>query len=194
MKIVLATNNPGKVEEYNEILAPLGISVLTPKDLGVASDPEETGADYRQNSFIKARALQKLIHLPVIADDSGIEIEAMGNRPGLNTARFAKENGGFPAVFSVIFDTLKDEANRKAAFHCCICYLESEESEPRYFEGVCPGRILTEVHGSHGFGYDPIFHADEPDCDFGLASDEIKNTYSHRGKALKKLLDYLNNK
>ena len=190
-KIVLATSNQGKVREFQELLAPLGYQVLSLKEAGIFSNPVEDGSTYRENSFIKARDASSQTSLPVLADDSGIEIEAMGNKPGIHTARYAKENGGFPAVFDVIFSNLKNQENRKASFHCCLCLIPGKGEDPLYFEGVCPGEILFEAKGNKGFGYDPIFHSYEADADFGTASEETKNEYSHRGKASKKLKDYL---
>ncbi len=190
-EIVLATSNPGKLAEYREILAPMGYIIYSPKDLGIESDPEENGTNYRENAFIKAKDLANKVSFPIIADDSGLEIEALDNDPGLRTARYAKENGGFPRVFDVVLSRLKGQSNRNARFVCCICYLDSIDAKPLYFEGICPGTILEAPHGAHGFGYDPIFHSEEADIDFGIASPEIKNSFSHRGKAIQALKVYL---
>ena len=189
--IILATSNQGKVKEFQELLSPLGYEVISLKEAGIVSNPIENGTTYRENSFIKAHDASLKSDLPILADDSGIEIEAMGNKPGIHTARFAKEMGGFPAVFDVVFAKLKGQSNRKAAFHCCLCLIPGKGEDPIYFEGVCPGEILFEARGDKGFGYDPIFHSYEANADFGTASDEIKNKYSHRGKAAQKLKEYL---
>ena len=189
--IILATSNQGKVKEFQELLSPLGYEVISLKEAGIVSNPIENGATYRENSFIKAHDASLKSGLPILADDSGIEIEAMGNKPGIHTARFAKEMGGFPAVFDVVFAKLKGQSNRKAAFHCCLCLIPGKGKDPIYFEGICPGEILVEARGDKGFGYDPIFHSYEANADFGTASDEIKNKYSHRGKAAQKLKEYL---
>ena len=192
--IVLATSNAGKVKEFQDLLSPLGYKILSLKEAGIVSNPIEDGTTYRENSFIKAKDASDKTIYPVLADDSGIEIEEMGNKPGIYTARYAKENGGFPAVFNQILANLKGKANRKAAFHCCLCFIPGPGQEPLYFEGICPGEILFEAKGSNGFGYDPIFHSYEANEDFGTASEETKNKYSHRGKASKLLLDYLKSK
>ena len=189
--IILATSNQGKVKEFQELLSPLGYRIISLKEAGILSNPIENGSTYRENSFIKAQDASLQTDSPVLADDSGIEIEAMGNKPGIHTARFAKDHGGFPAVFDVVFNMLKGKENRKAAFHCCLCLIPGKGEEPIFFEGICPGNILYEAKGSHGFGYDPIFHSEEANADFGTASEEIKNKYSHRGKAAQKLKDYL---
>ena len=192
--IVLATNNPGKKKEYEEILAPLGYGVKTPKDLGIKSDPDETGASYRENSFLKAKSLAEKVHCPVIADDSGLEINCLGKFPGLHSSRFASSYPTYQDAWNVLFERMDGESDRSAQFVCCICYLPSPEAETLFFEGVCPGYILLEAKGSNGFGYDPIFHSDEADANFGEASEEIKNRFSHRGKAIAKLVKYLSNK
>lgn len=190
LPIVLATNNKGKLQEYREILAPMGFVIYCPSDMGIECDPDEVGTNYRENAYIKAKALRELVDYPVLADDSGLEIAAL-NGPGIHTARFAKENGGFPKVFDRVLADLKGKEDRSARFVCCICLLEKKESKPLYFEGVCPGYILHKPAGEGGFGYDPIFHASEPDVDFGTAPAEIKNRFSHRGKAIQKLKIYL---
>lgn len=189
--IVLATCNPGKAKEFAELLGPIGYEVISLKEAGIVSAPIENGATYKENSFIKAKDAAARTNLPVLADDSGVEIEAMGGKPGIHTARYAKEQGGFPAVFDAIFAELKGKDNRKAAFHCCMCLIQGKNQGPLFFEGVCPGEILFEPKGSNGFGYDPIFHSYEANEDFGTASEGIKNQYSHRGKAFQKLKDYL---
>jgi len=191
-EIVLATNNKDKLREYREILSPLGFLVYCPKDLNIESDPKETGTTYAENAYIKAKALSKLVKWPVIADDSGLEIEALNNEPGLHSARYAASLGGdYKVVCQTVLKRLEGQKNRKAAYHCVICLLEKTTAKPLYFEGVCPGVILKEAKGDHGFGYDPIFHCTDPEMDFGLVSEEEKNAVSHRARALQKLLLYL---
>ena len=191
-EIVIATNNKGKQKEYLEMLNPIGYMVLTPRDLCVESDPEENGKDYRENSYIKALALAKKVHRPVLADDSGFEVEALDGFPGLFSSRFAESFGNdYHKAGLALNEKLGDNPNRKAKFHCCICLLESEDAKPLYFEGDFKGAILKTWNGEEGFGYDPFFHSDELDLDMGLAPDDVKNKVSHRAKALQKLLVYL---
>lgn len=192
--IVLATNNLNKKKEYEEILSPLGYTVKTPKDLGIVSDPEETGGTYRENSYLKAKALASKVSCPVVAEDSGLEINALGKFPGVHSSRFASSFPNYQGAWDAIFARLEGSSDRSAQFVCCICYLESPEAEPVYFEGVCEGTILPKATGNNGFGYDPIFHCKEANVNFGQASEEIKNTYSHRGKASQKFIKYLSNK
>lgn len=190
-EIVLASSNKGKIREYRELLAPLGYVIYSEKDLNLNVDPEETGKTYRENALIKAKAVRSLVKWPVIADDSGIEIESLDNFPGVFTARYAASCGGYPATFVDLNKKLDGKSNRNATYHCCICLLEHPDSKPLYFEGECPGTLLLKPVGNGGFGYDPMFHSSEADLDFGTCSEETKNKYSHRYKALLKLATYL---
>lgn len=191
LKFLLATNNVHKAQEFRKILNPLGIEIVTPKDLGLSIDPEENGKTFRQNSLIKAKAFFEASGLTTIADDSGLCIEALNGKPGIYSARFATESGGYPAVFDVLNKELEGK-KRDAKFHCCICLYDG--SKPLYFEGDCPGYLLDKPVGQCGFGYDPIFHCNEGNVDFGTAPEDVKNKYSHRSKALKQFVSYLNNR
>ena len=191
-QICLATNNKGKLAEYRKILAPMGFVIYSPADLNVDLDVEETGTTYRENSYIKAKAVRDLVKWPVIADDSGLEIEALDGFPGIHSARYAESFGmDYKKTAESVLTKLKGKTNRKAAFHCCICLLMEPDSKPLYFEGECKGHILEEIRGQGGFGYDPIFHSDELDLDLGLCSEEEKNRVSHRHYALQKLVTFL---
>ena len=190
-EIVLATNNAHKLKEVREILSPHKIVVYGLNDLNLKpEDVEENADNYYGNALIKAKSVQKLTDLPIIADDSGLEIEAMDNKPGLKSARFASEHGGHDKAIKAILDFLKDKDNRKARFICDIVLLNVEK-EPLLFEGIVPGHIAEEPYGEGGFGYDPIFICDELNKTYAEMSNIEKNKVSHRGKALKKLLTYL---
>ncbi len=189
--IVLATNNPHKLQEYREILAPMGYVIYGTKDLNIDCDPPEIGNTYEENAYIKAKALRNLVPYPVISDDSGLEIKALDNFPGIHSARFASQFKNYKEAMEEILKRMKDKENRNAAFRCTICLLENKDSKPLFFTGICPGKILDHIEGEHGFGYDPIFFSNEANMPFGLASEEIKNKYSHRKKALEKLALYL---
>ncbi len=190
-EICLATNNPGKLKEYRDILAPMGYVIYSPKDLAIESDPEETGKDYRENAYIKAKALAEKVPFPVLSDDSGLEINALGGFPGLFSARFQKDCGSREKAWEELLNRLKEKEDRSASFVCCICYLENKQAKPLYFEGICPGKILDKPMGQNGFGYDPIFYSDEAGIGLGLLEEEEKNRISHRGKAIKKLQLFL---
>ena len=189
-QICLATNNKHKLREYRDILAPMGFVIYSPADLNIDLDVEENGKDYRENSYLKAKAFAERVPFPVISDDSGMEVDALDNFPGLYSARFAESCGGYPQAYEELSRRLGDKP-RDAHFHCCICYLEGPEAKPLYFEGDCPGYLLKKPHGDHGFGYDPLFHSAEADIDFGVADEKTKNAYSHRAKAIQRLKIYL---
>lgn len=191
-ELVLATNNAHKLKEVREILEPHDIVVYGLNDLKLQPEEVEENADtYYGNALIKAKSVAKITKLPVIADDSGLEIDAMDNQPGLHSARFAKDNGGHPAAIKKILSILTD--NRKARFICDIVLL-NEEDKPLLFEGIVDGLIAKEAFGEGGFGYDPIFICQKTNKTYAEMGEEDKNKYSHRGVALQKLLEYLLNK
>ena len=151
-------------------------------------DVEENSNTYYGNALIKATSVAKLTKLPVIADDSGLEIEAMDNKPGLHSARFANECGGHQKAIEKILSIVND--NRNARFICDIVLL-NEEDKPILFEGIVKGKIAYQPYGQGGFGYDPIFICEATNKTYAEMGEEEKNKYSHRGTALQKLIDYL---
>ncbi len=190
-EIILATNNCHKLQEVREILCPHGITVYGLFDLNLKQkDMEETAPDYYGNALIKAQSVAALTTMPIIADDSGLEVTAMDNKPGIHSARYAEECGGHNKAIQTILQFLSDKNDRSARFVCDIVLLNMED-KPLLFEGIADGKIANEVHGEGGFGYDPIFFSTELGKTFAEASEEEKNKASHRGKALKKLLTYL---
>lgn len=190
-ELILATNNEHKLKEVRQILSPHKIVVYGLNDLNLKpEDVEENADDYYGNALIKAQSVAKLTTMPIIADDSGLEIEAMNNKPGLRSARFAQEHGGHDKAIAAILDYLKDKDNRKARFVCDIVMLNMED-KPLLFEGIVPGHIAERAYGEGGFGYDPIFVCEEFNKTYAELSQDEKNKASHRGKALKKLLTYL---
>jgi XTP/dITP diphosphohydrolase len=190
--ILIASNNKGKLREYRELLSPLGYQVVTPKDLNLDEEEiEENGTTYRENSLIKARYYRDLVDIPVISDDSGFEIDALGGFPGLFSARFAKEFDGDYERAGMALNAKLGARPRDARFRCTICYIKDKKSAPVFFEGDFPGLLLPHSSGHNGFGYDPFFHSTEYDLDMGLADEHVKNKISHRARALRKLLEYL---
>ena len=188
-EIVLASNNAHKLKEVREILCPHGILVYSLNDVNLhPKDVEENAPDYYGNALIKAKSVQELTSFPIIADDSGIEIEALGNKPGIKSARFAAEHGGHALAIEYILKNIKE--NRKARFVCDICLLNVED-KPLRFEGIVEGSIAMEPFGEGGFGYDPIFICNETGKTYAEMKQEEKNKFSHRGKALRKLITYL---
>ena len=190
LEIVLATNNKHKLKEVREILSPHHIIVYGLSDLASKlEDVEENGSTYAENALIKARAVQKLTTMPVISDDSGLEITALNNEPGIHSARYAESLGGHDNAIKEILKRLEDKEDRSARFVCDIVLLNADQ-KPLIFEGVAEGTIAQEKQGDGGFGYDPIFISKETGQCFALMQEE-KNTVSHRAKALNKLLIYL---
>ena len=190
-EIILATNNKHKLEEVRAYLAPHNMVVYGLHDLNLRpKDVEENGSNYFENALIKAREVAKLADLPIIADDSGLEIEALNNEPGLHSARYAESLGGHANAINEILRRLKDKDNRKARFICDIVLI-NDGDKPLLFEGIAEGEIAEAPVGEGGFGYDPIFHSNEVNKMFSELTQEEKNKVSHRGKALYKLLSYL---
>ena len=189
-ELLVATNNAHKLKEIRQILTPHHILVYGMKDLNISiPEVEENGKNYFENALIKAEALQKVSKMPIIADDSGLEILALNKMPGLHSARFAEECGGHANAINKILNELEDK-DRSAQFVCDIV-LVNVEDKPLLFEAIVPGHIAAEPAGQGGFGYDPIFICDELNKSYALLNEEEKNRVSHRGKALKKLLTYL---
>ena len=190
-KIVLASHNAHKLAEVRAILAPLGITVIGGDEAGL-KDVEETGTTFEENALLKARAGYQQISLPILADDSGLCISALGGHPGLHSARFAKEHGGYPAVFDEVWRLLKDKADWSAHFTCCIVLKTGAASTDEHiFIGQMLGKIAPQASGTHLFGYDPIFIPDGYTETCGVLDSKVKNSISHRAKALEKLATFL---
>ncbi len=185
-KIVLATNNKNKLREVRDILEPMGITVLSQQEAGVNVNPEENGATFAANAEIKARAVFEEIGLPVIADDSGLCVDALDGAPGVYSARFAPEAELCDKLLSVMKDV--PDAERTARFVTDIAWID-ENGVLTICEGECAGKIGYEKRGTNGFGYDPVFMYGERS--FAELSMEEKNTVSHRANALKKLYNVL---
>ena len=189
-EIILATNNKHKLKEVREILTPHKIIVYGLSDLASKlEDVEENGNTYAENALIKAKAVQKITTMPIISDDSGLEITALNNEPGIHSARYAESLGGHDNAIKEILKRLENVQDRSARFVCDIVLLNVED-KPLIFEGIAEGTIAKEKMGEGGFGYDPIFISKETGECFAVMK-ENKNTVSHRAKALKKLLTYL---
>lgn len=189
MKLVLASSNPGKLEELRELLAGNGIELIAQSDLGV-DDADETGSTFVENALIKARHATRITGLPALADDSGICVDALQGAPGLYSARYAGEHGNASSNIDKLLEALRDlpEDRRSAHFYCVLVLLRHpEDPQPLIVEGQWNGRILHERRGSGGHGYDPVFF----DPHYGQAAAEmesgLKNRLSHRGQALARL-------
>ncbi len=188
--LLVATGNVGKLKEIKSILT--DFQVMGAKEAGISFDAEETGTTFSENAAIKARELKKLTEHAVLADDSGLCVDALDGAPGVYSARYAGEDATDEANVDKLLAVLADvpEENRGAQFRSTVCLI-TEEGKEIYGEGVCCGRILTERQGSGGFGYDPVFYSDDLCESFGVLTHEQKNEVSHRKRALEDLLKKL---
>ncbi len=185
MKIVFATSNPHKLHELNEICADSGIEFVLPSE-GFA--PIENGSTFEENSLIKAKEAFRVSKTYSLADDSGLCVDALDGAPGLYSARYA---GTQDEKIEKLLGELKGFENRRAKFVCCVTLLDDKGKMIFQTVGECHGSIVKERKGINGFGYDPIFKADNYDCTIAELSEEEKNKISHRGKALKNFLEFM---
>ena len=189
-KIVLASNNKGKVREFGEMLSPLNMEIVPQANFNI-EDADETGLTFVENAIIKARHASAIAKLPAIADDSGLEVDALNGAPGIYSARYSGEGATDEKNLLKLLEALKDVAaeKRSARFQCVLVYMRhAADPTPLIFQGTWEGMISTEPHGENGFGYDPVFYVPTHDCSSAELSAEVKNSLSHRGQALKKLL------
>ena len=198
-KVVMASSNPGKLREINQIMGELGMEVIPQSEFDVP-DADETGLSFVENSILKARHASQLTGLPAIADDSGLEVDALKGAPGIYSARYSSRSGGTgngttdEKNLQKLLQDLKDvpEAERTARFQCLMVYMShAEDPTPLICQGTWEGRILFEPQGEGGFGYDPIFYVPGEDCASAELAPEVKNRLSHRGQALAKLVEAL---
>ncbi len=214
MRIIFATANPGKLREAAEVLGP-EYEVVTPASLGITEDIPETGSSLQENSLQKAQYLFERTGLPCFADDTGLEVDALGGAPGIYSARYAgpghdsnanmekllaelvrlEDRGTIPPdPLGRCAPTASDKHpvnGRRARFHTVVTLILAD-GQPHFFEGVCEGAIARERHGAGGFGYDPVFLPDAyPGRTLAEVSEEEKNAVSHRGRALRAMADWL---
>ena len=186
MEIAAATNNSGKAREFAEILGNLGISVRTMRDLGIEIEIEETGKTFAENAMIKAKAVSKLCKLPVLADDSGLCVNALDGAPGLYSARFAGEGASDSELRAKLIKEMEGVTDRSAFFISSVAML-FPDGKSITAEGRVYGTILDEERGNGGFGYDALFYCDEIGKTFAEATPLEKDRVSHRGRALTEL-------
>ncbi len=192
-RVVLASGNKGKVREINQILAGLHIEVVPQTDFDVP-EIEETGLTFVENAILKARNAARHTGLPAIADDSGLEVDALKGAPGIYSARYAGPGASDEANLQKLLAELKDvpEAERTARFQCLMVYMEHElDPTPVICQGTWEGRIAFEPAGENGFGYDPVFFVPAQNCTSAQLPPETKNRLSHRGQALRLLVEAL---
>ncbi len=187
-RIVLASNNVGKIAEMREILGDQ-FELIEQGDLGI-DEVEETATTFVENALLKAKNAARVSGLPAIGDDSGLCVDALNGAPGLFSARYAGEHGNAAANIAKLLDVMRnvEEEKRTAHFHCSIVLVEhADDPAPIIAEGRWDGRILTAPRGSRGFGYDPIFFDPALNSGAGELDPAVKNRVSHRGKALENL-------
>lgn len=192
MKIVFATNNKNKLAEVQDMLGS-EVEVLSLEEIGCNVDIPETGSTLEENALIKARYVFDNYNMPCFADDTGLEIEALGGAPGVYSARYGGGKGhNSEANIQRVMRELKGKANRRARFRTVIALIEKKDEAPMLFEGIVNGAITTKRSGENGFGYDPIFRPDGQNNTFAKMSNEKKNKISHRARAIAKLVEYIN--
>lgn len=186
--LVLATQNPDKVAEIRELLAGTGMVVQSLMDFPDAPEVEEDGGSFEENAIKKARAIVQATGLPALADDSGLEVEALDGAPGVHSARFAGDHASYGENNRKLLERLEDvpDEQRTARFRCVLA-LACPDGAIRTFEGVCEGQITHSPRGQGGFGYDPLFLVPSLGKTFGEISRKEKSAISHRGRALQQL-------
>lgn len=192
-KIVLASGNKGKVREFNQLLGGLNLEVIPQTEFGVP-EVEETGLTFVENAILKARNAAQHTGLPAIADDSGLEVDALKGAPGIYSARYAGADASDEQNLIKLLNTMEDvpESGRTARFQCLLVYMEHElDPTPVICQGTWEGRITEKPQGENGFGYDPVFYIPALECTSAQLSAEEKNRLSHRGQALQLLLQAL---
>ena len=189
-QIMLATANAHKAEEFAAMLKPLGYTVKTLLDLEEAIEIEETGTSFEENSLIKARVIHERLGIEVIADDSGLAVNALDGAPGIYSARFMGRDTSYDVKNQYIIDQCKDVNDRGCQFVCAIAYVTADGRE-YVFTGVVEGLVAEHIEGEGGFGYDPMFYYPPYKTTLANVSEEQKNKVSHRGRALAKLIAFM---
>jgi len=191
--LVLASNNPGKVREIGQLLAAFDRRVVAQSEFGVP-EVEETGLSFVENAILKARNAARKTQLPAIADDSGLEVDALRGAPGIYSARYAAVGASDEQNLQHLLAELQNvpEAQRSARFQCLMVYMRhADDPTPLICQGTWEGHITLQPAGDNGFGYDPVFFVAEENCTAAQLPAETKNRLSHRGKALRELVVHL---
>ena len=197
-RLVIATNNPGKLREFQQLLDGCGFDLVTPSELGVNFDPAETGSTFAENATLKAVEAVRACGLVALADDSGLEVDHLGGRPGIFSARYAGADRTDPNIseqrqLELLLEEMAGvpDARRTARFRCVIAIAEPGDAAAQLVEGVFEGRIAHEPRGTNGFGYDPIFVVNGRGVTSAELPPEEKNRISHRGAASAKAMELL---
>ena len=192
MKIVLATHNQGKIREFRKIFSDMGVEAVPISEIAGIPEPEETGHTFEENALLKAREICKLSGKPTISDDSGLEIDALDGAPGIYSSRFMGEDTSYDIKNNALIEKLENVADpdRTARFRCCMALVLPDGRE-FVTEGAMEGIIAREPKGINGFGYDPILFIPEYNRTSAELSSEEKNNISHRGEALRKMIEVI---
>lgn len=186
-QMMIATSNRNKVNEFKEMLEPLGYEVKSLLDLAEKIEIVEDGTTFEENAYIKAKTIFDTLHMEVISDDSGLCINHLNGAPGVYSARYLGEDTSYDYKNQYILEELKDAVDRGAQYVCSICHFQMDGTYHIY-TGVCEGEIALQAKGNKGFGYDPIFYYPPYHTTLANVSEEEKNAISHRGKAIALLL------
>lgn len=187
LKILVATHNKGKVNEFKELFAEYDIEVQSLLDFPEISEVEETGITFEENARLKAETIAELMQTIVLADDSGLSVNALNGEPGVFSARYAGLHGNSGLNNLKLLDKMQGVKDRSAFFTCCLV-VAHPKMDSLVVEGIVNGTILTQLSGSQGFGYDPLFYVESDQKTFAELSSKRKNEISHRGLALNKLM------
>jgi XTP/dITP diphosphohydrolase len=190
-KLILASRNKNKIEEMKQLVAHLGIDVFSALDFPDLGEVEEDKPTLEGNALKKARYVNQQTGIPALSDDTGLEVKALDGAPGVFSARYAGENASYQDNVLKLLDALKGKENRAAQFRTVVALVDGNQEWT--FEGVCKGKIIEDQIGKKGFGYDPIFMPDEFAETFAQMDPNIKNLISHRGKAVQRFLEFLEN-
>lgn len=193
MKLLVATNNAGKIKELNELLADLPVELLGLKDFENTFEPAETGATFTENAILKANSYARQTGFWALSDDSGLEVEALNGAPGIFSARYAGANATDAERIAKLLGELAEKGahERRARFVCAMAIADETGAIKFSAEGICAGKIALNMRGANGFGYDPIFIPDGYEQTFGELSSVIKDKISHRARAIIKIMRFL---
>jgi XTP/dITP diphosphohydrolase len=193
-QLLIATKNPGKLREFRDLLRPLNCEILGLPDASIDAEFDESGTTFAANARLKALEYSRLISLPVLADDSGLEVEALGGRPGIYSARYAGPNASDADRIRKLLQELEQSAAQRSARFVCALALAREGALLFEAEGECEGIIADEPCGNNGFGYDPVFLIPELGKTYAELTDSEKNVHSHRARAVASLIDQFVNR
>ncbi len=194
MKLVFATRNQGKLKELRQLLSLEGLEIISLDQLPDAPEIEETGETFADNAALKARGIMEATGLPALADDSGLEVDALGGAPGVHSARYAGPGATDADRVELLLKNLSsvEPERRTARFRCVVAFADPEQpGHVTFHGGSCEGRILDHTRGSGGFGYDPVFFVEELGQTFAEAPADKKNQISHRGQAMRQMTEFL---